>query len=62
MSCCIGEFHMVHYHTMLRKYSYHRMLMFLLGKHECKELIRKYIFTDMNSVMTEHDYNESLKA
>ena len=36
--------------------------MFLLGKHECKELIRKYIFTDMNSVMTEHDYNESLKA
>ena len=35
ISCSIGEFHKVHYQKMLKNYEYHRMLLCLLGKHEC---------------------------
>ena len=40
ISCYIVEFHMVHYQSMLKKYAYHRVLIFLPGKHECKKLRR----------------------
>ena len=34
MSCSIGEFHKVNYQPILKMYVYHRMLLYLLGKHE----------------------------
>ena len=37
------------------------MLLRSLGKHECKYLRRKYFSDDNNSVMTERDYDKSLK-
>ena len=40
MSCSIGEFYMVNYHPMLKNSAYHRILLFLLRKHECKKLRR----------------------
>ena len=62
MSCSIGEFHMVHYQKMLKKYAYHRMLTCLPGKHECKELRRHAFYYRINNVMIERDYIESLKG
>ena len=35
--------------------------MSLLGKHECKNLIREYFLSDNNSVMKEHDYADAFK-
>ena len=46
---------------MLRKYEYHRMLLCLLGKHECKKLVREGFFVNNNDVMKERDYVEALK-
>ena len=60
ISCSIGELNMVHYHTMLEKYAYNRMLIRLLGKHSYKELIRQYFFDDIIYFMTERDYSEAL--
>ena len=56
MSCYIGEFHMVHYKKVLNNFAYHRIILCLVGKHECKHLIRQYVFADNNSVMSESDY------
>ena len=61
MSCSIGEFHKVSYQSILKKYAYHRMLLCLLVKHECKNLINEAVLVDMNAAMTECDYNEALK-
>ena len=36
MSYSIGNFHIVHYQTMLKKYEYHRMLMCFLGGNKWK--------------------------
>ena len=44
MSFSIGEFHMVHYQPMLKKYAYHRMLLGLLCNNECKRLRREAFF------------------
>ena len=41
MSCSIGKVHMIHYQPILKKYAYHRMLIYSLGKQECKKLIIK---------------------
>ena len=38
MSCSIGEFDMVYYRIILNKHSYHKMILCLLGKHDCKKL------------------------
>ena len=57
----MGEFHQVHYQPMLYNYEYHRVLLCLLGKHECKKLRNEYFLSDNNAVMTEHDYAEALK-
>ena len=62
MSFYIGEFYTIHYNPMLKKYEYHKMVMFLIVKHEYKELRRKYLFDENNTVITERDYAESLKA
>ena len=42
ISCSIGEFQMLHYNPILNNYAYLRMLMCLLGKHECNELLLQY--------------------
>ena len=42
--CRIDEFHKVHYQKMLKKYEYHRMLLCLLGKNECKNIRNKVFF------------------
>ena len=47
---------------MLKKYAYRRMLFFLLGKYECKNLGRVYVLADNNDVMIERDYAKALKA
>ena len=52
ISCSIGEFHMLHYQPILNKYSYHGMLMCLLGKHQCNDLRRQALLADNNYVMT----------
>ena len=44
MSCYIVDFHKVHYKQMLKKYAYHRMLLWLLGKNECKNIRREYFW------------------
>ena len=44
ISCSIGEFQKVYYKSMLNKYSYHRMLLCLLGKHKCKNLEENIFF------------------
>ena len=36
ISCSIGEFYKLHYQPMLKKYAYHRILLCLLRKYECK--------------------------
>ena len=36
------------------------MLIYLIGKHECKVL--RMLVSDNNAVMTEHSYSEALKA
>ena len=41
-SFSIGEFHQVYYQPILKNYSYHKILLCLLVKHKCKNLIRKY--------------------
>ena len=62
MLCYIGEFHKVHYQPILKKYAYHRILLCLLGKHECKNIRIEVFLADNNSMMTERDYAESFKA
>ena len=62
ISCSVGKFHRLHYHPMLKKYAYHRMLLCLLGKRECKNLRNGYFLAVMNSGMTKRDYAEELKA
>ena len=62
MSFYIGRFNKVHYQPMLKKYAYHRMLLCLLGKYECTNLINEDFLEDMNAVMTEYDYAEAMKA
>ena len=42
ISCYIGEFHLIHYCPMLKKYAYHRMLLFLLVKHQFNNIRREY--------------------
>ena len=46
---------------MLKMWAYHRMLLCLLGKHECNNL-RDNIFFENKAVMIEYDYSEALKA
>ena len=41
MTGSIGEFHVLHYKPILKKYAYHRMLLFLLLKYDCKKLRRE---------------------
>ena len=62
MSCYIGEFHKLYHQPMSKKYAYHRMLLCLQGKHECKNLRNESFLEEMNAVMTERDYAEVLKA
>ena len=62
MSCSIDEFHEVHYQPMLKKYVYHRMLLCLLGKHECKNLGGESFMDYNTDVMTEREYAESLES
>ena len=62
MSFSIGVFHKVHYKEMLKKYAYHRILLCLLGKHEWKSIINEAFLEENNAVITERDYDESLKA
>ena len=62
MSCSIGEFNMIHYQPMLKKYAYYRMLMCLLVRHECKQSIIQAFFSEINAIMTERDYSEELKS
>ena len=50
------------YGTILENYSYHRMLFYLLDKHELQDLIRESFSANNNYVMIEHDYDEALKA
>ena len=59
--CSIGEFHMVHYQPILEKYAYHRMLIRLIEKHECKELQIKVFISDIIDVTIERDFYEALK-
>ena len=47
---------------MLNNYAYHRMLLCLIGKQECKNIRNEDFLEDMNDVMTERDYAEALKA
>ena len=61
MSFYIGEFNTVRYQPMLKKYEYHRMLIFLLGKHECKNIRREAFLAEKNAVVKERDCAESLK-
>ena len=58
----IGKFHEVHYQPMLKKCAYHRILLCLLGKHECKNLRKEAFLDENNDGMTERDYDEALKA
>ena len=62
LSYYIGEFNKVHYQPILKDYSYHRLLFWLLGKHECQNIRRAFFLEDNNSVMAERDYAEALKA
>ena len=62
ISCSIGEFNKLHYQPILKKFAYHRMLLCLLGKHECKNIRREDFLADNNDVMKKRDYSESLKA
>ena len=62
ISYYIGECHKVHYLPMIKKYAYHRMLLRLLAKIECKYLIREAYLSENNYVMIESDYDETLKA
>ena len=62
MSLSIGEFYMVHYQTMLNKYVYHRMLLWLLGKHEWNNIRGELFSGDNNAFMKERDYAEAQKA
>ena len=62
MPCSIGEFHKVYYQPILMKYAYHRMLLCLIGKHGCKNLRDKVVLADMNAMMTQRNYTESLKT
>ena len=38
------------------------MLLCLLGKHKCNNLIIEGILAENNAIMTERDYTEALKA
>ena len=40
ISFSIGRFHRLYYQPMLKKYAYHKMVLCLLGKHECKNIRR----------------------
>ena len=61
MSCYIGEFHKVHYQPILKNYTYHRIILCLLGKDGFKNIIWEAILADNNVMMTEFDYDEPLK-
>ena len=62
MLCSIGEFHKVDYQRVLNKYAYHRMLLCLLGKNECKNLSIEELLAENNDVMKECYYDEALKS
>ena len=47
---------------MLKKYSYNRMLLCLLGGNECKNIGREAFLDDNNVVMIEYYCSEALKA
>ena len=47
---------------MLNQYVYHSMLLCLLGRHECKNILNEAFLSDINTVMTERDYAKALKA
>ena len=53
---------MVNYQSLVNKHAYYSMLPCLLGKHECKKLIRCAVFADNNYAVTERDYAEIFKA
>ena len=55
----IGEFHKVHWQPILKNYEYHRMLYFLLGKHEFKNVRKKALWKKIvlwwqNMIMLKH--------
>ena len=52
----------IHYKSILNKYAYHRVLLCLLGKYDCKNYRNETFLEDMNVLMTELDYSEALKA
>ena len=47
IACYIGIFHMVNYNPMLEKYAYHRMILCLLGEHECNDLRREFFWLEI---------------
>ena len=53
---------MVYYQPTLKKYTHDRILLFSIGKNECKKLRREAFLADNNYVMKEFYYDESLKA
>ena len=59
MSYYVGEFHKLHYQPMLKRYTYNRILLCLLGNHQCKNYIREDVLADKNAVTTERDYSEA---
>ena len=48
ISCSIGKFHNVHYQQMLKNYSYHRILLCLIDKNECKILEMPHFLNMIN--------------
>ena len=58
MSCYNGKFHKLYYQPIVKNYAYHMMLLFLIGKNECKNIRREAFLEDNNSVMKKHDYAE----
>ena len=60
MSSSFGEFHMVYYTSILKKYTHHSMLRCLIGE-KVQGVKKTILFSDINYVMTERDYNKGLK-
>ena len=56
------SFKKVHYEPMLKKYEYHKMVLCLLGNHECKNVVREDVLEYNADIMTERDYAEALNA
>ena len=62
MACSIGEIHKLHHQPRLKKYAYHKILLCLLGKYECKNLRRQYLLAENNSVTKESNYAKASNA